>query len=292
MRRRHSLRWMIPAVCLAAAAGLSARAGPRGHLLIIGGGDRPPAFSEKFIALAGEFGKGKIVIFTMASGVPQETGPELVEEFTNAGAPEAAAYHLTREEAAKPESVRILDGAGGVFFSGGDQSRVTAVLLDTPLHAALLEFYEEGGVVSGTSAGAAVMSEVMITGDEKRKVEEGKEWATIEAGNVATVRGLGFLKTAVVDQHFIARKRNNRLISVLAEHPDLLGLGIDEGTAILVKPDGTFEVMGAGQVVVFDPGPARIRILPWRLAAFAGMSFHLLVAGDVFDLTGRKVKNP
>jgi cyanophycinase len=267
---------------------LSAVAGPKGHLFIVGGGDWPDGMMSRFVDLAARFGTGRIIILPMASSVPEESAAEETDEFRKLGAKDVATRILTREQALRPESAALLDGAGGVFFSGGDQSRLTAVLLDTPVHKKLLELYEQGAVIGGTSAGAAVMSEVMITGDEVRKPEAGREFETLQAANVVTTRGFGFIREAVIDQHFVTRKRHNRLISLLAEHPDLLGVAIDESTAVLVRPDGTFEVIGAKQVVVYDPAGAKFRVLPNTNIAFAGLVMHALVNGDTFDLKTRK----
>jgi cyanophycinase len=244
---------------------------------------------RRFVDLAATYGTGKVIVFTMASGVPLEVGPELVEEFKGLGVEDVAFYQLTREEALDPETARILDGAGGIYFAGGVQTRLTDVLLDTPVHQKMLELYERGCVVGGTSAGAAVMSGVMITGDERRTVEEGREWSTIEADNVVTVRGFGFLVEAVVDQHFVTRRRHNRLISLVLENPGLIGLGIDEATAVIVRPDGLYEVVGESQVVVYDARrAAALRTETGRLGAH-GVTMHVLVAGDVFDPVGADV---
>jgi cyanophycinase len=264
-------------------------AGPKGHLFIIGGGDWPEGMMNRFIDLARSFGTGRIVIFPMASSVPGETAAEESADLKKLGAKDVSVCILTREQALKPESAGVLDGAGGVFFSGGDQSRLTAVLLDTPVHEKLLDLYDRGAVIGGTSAGAAVMSEVMITGDEVRKVEEGHEFETIQAKNIITARGFGFIRNAIVDQHFVTRKRYNRLFSLLAEHPGLLGIAIDESTAALVQPDGTFEVVGVKQIIVCDPAGAKYRILPDRTIGFTGLVMHALTAGDVFDMKTRVV---
>jgi cyanophycinase len=271
---------------------LSAMAGPKGHLFIVGGGDWPDGMMNRFVDLAARFGTGRIVILPMASSVPEESAAEETVEFRKLGAKDVVTHLLTREQALKPESAALLDGAGGVFFSGGDQARLTAVLLDTPVHRRLLELYEQGAVIGGTSAGAAVMSEVMITGDEVRKPEEGHEFETLQAANVVTARGFGFIREAVIDQHFVTRKRHNRLISLLAEHPDLLGVAIDESTAVLVRPDATFEVVGAKQVVVYDPAGAKFRILPNSNIAFTGLVMHALINGDTLDLKTRKPGTP
>ncbi|MHB8054022.1 MAG: cyanophycinase [Candidatus Aminicenantales bacterium] len=259
------------------------RAETKGSLLIIGGGDRPDGLTKKFVELSRGFGSGKIVIFTMAGSAPHESGPAMVAEVKAAGAPEAAYYQLTREEALKPDSAKILDEAGGVYFTGGDQARLTAVLLDTPIHKKMLELYAQGLVISGTSAGAAVMSEVMITGDEKRTQNEDENWQTIEWGNVLTVRGFGFVKDTIIDQHFVMRRRNNRLMSVVLENPRLVGVGIDESTAVWVRPDGKYEIAGLHQVVVYDARRAKIKKTAAGRLGAAGMIVNILLPGDVYD---------
>lgn len=261
----------------------------KGYLFIMGGGSRPESMMRRFVELASRCGDGRIVVFPMASAQPREVGAEQAAELKNLGAGGAEYFVLSREEALKGESVHLLDGVGGVFFSGGVQSRLMDILLDTPLHRRLLEFYEKGGVIGGTSAGAAVMSEIMITGDERRKVEAGHEFETIEAGNVVTAPGLGFLRTAIVDQHFVTRKRHNRLISLIAEHPNLLGIGVDESTAAMVNPDDTLEVLGEKCVVIYDPGAAIIRPTASGPVNLSGLIVHVLGTGDRFDLKTRKV---
>jgi cyanophycinase len=243
---------------------------------------------RRFVDLAGRFGSGKIIVFPMASSEPVETGASLVAEFKSLGARQVESHILTRDQALAEDSVHILDDAGGVFFSGGDQSRQMAVLSGTPVHRALLELYQKGCVMAGTSAGAAVMSEVMITGDERRKTEEGHEFETLEADNIVTVEGLGFIRTAIIDQHFVTRKRHNRLISLIAERPQLLGIGVDEETAIIVGPDEKFEVVGNRSVVIYDASHASVTIAPSKAIGFRGMVMHVLVAGDRFDLKKRK----
>lgn len=271
------------------ARGFAVIAEPKGYLFIIGGGNRDEAMMRSFVDLARRFGTGRIVVFPLASGTPKSTGKNLVKEFRKYGAPDAVSCVLTRAQAMAEGSDRVLDGAGGVFFSGGDQSRQTAVLLHTPIHRRLLELYESGCVMGGTSAGAAVMSEVMITGEEKTKPPKGHEFETIIAGNVVTKEGFGFLKTAIIDQHFVVRKRLNRLISLVAEKPQLLGVGIDESTAIIVGPGCVFEVVGEGQVLVWDGSKAKVVAEPGRKIGLSGMLLHVLLPGDRFDLDSRNV---
>lgn len=267
---------------------LHAQKKDRGYLFIIGGGERPPSMMKRFIELGGQSSGGKIIIFPMASSQPVESGQSMVEEFKGYGIQDVEYHILNREQALNEESVNILDNVKWIYFPGGDQSRLTKALVDTPIHRRLLEIYEKGGIIGGTSAGAAVMSELMITGDEKRKVEDDHAFEKILAGNIVVTPGLGFIKTAIIDQHFVTRKRHNRLISLVAEHPELLGIGIDEATAIIVKPDQTFEVIGEQNVVVYDATKAKMKIMPSHTIGAFGIIMHLLKPGDKFDL---KTKN-
>ena len=145
-----------------------------------------------------------------------------------------------------------MEWANAVFFTGGDQSDLTRDMLDTKLLAKVFDIYNNGGTVGGSSAGAAVMSEVMITGNELVHNDSTGSFITIEKNNIETKQGFGFLKTVIIDQHFLKRKRHNRTISAVIEHPDLLGVAIDESTSIIVYPDETFEVFGSNQVLVYD----------------------------------------
>jgi len=266
-----------------ALAPVASEEAPKGHLFIIGGGSRPQEMMERFVDLAPG---GRIVVFPMASAEPQTVGPEQAEELRKLGAKDVAVHNVTREQALAADSGKILEGAGGVWFSGGVQSRVTDILLDTPLHEKLLEIYEKGAVVGGTSAGAAIMSEIMITGDEKREVKEGREFETIQAGNIVTTRGLGLWKAAIVDQHFATRKRHNRLITLVLEHPELPGIGIDESTAVIVSGGTRFEVIGRRNVIVFDARGAHIARRDPDAIGGTGLRMHVLLPGDAFDLAG------
>lgn len=265
---------------------------PMGHLFIVGGGERDAPLMERFIQLAEAHDTGRIVIFTMASSVPDEVGPELLEEFKDNGAKDVVYYNLKREEAVQSDRARILDGAGGVWFSGGDQARLTAALLNTPIHARMLALYAEGAVIGGTSAGAAVQSEFMITGNEKRAGGAEGTWEVILADDVEHTEGFGFVRNAVVDQHFVTRRRHNRLIAVVLQHPTLVGVGIEESTAVLVRPDGKYEVLGEGQVIVYDARRAKtFRTADGHLGGH-GLTMQVLLPGDVYDLATGRVKEP
>jgi len=280
------------AACAPKEPAPAAAARPKGYLFIVGGGDRDEPLMRRYVELAKGYGTGRFVIFTMASGVPHEVGPELVAEFKKYGVTDVAYYQLTREEAMDSAALKILDGVSAVWFSGGDQARQTAVLLGTPLHARMLELYAQGCLIGGTSAGAAVMSEFMITGDERRTENKEGTWEVIWADNILHSEGFGFIRNAVIDQHFVTRRRHNRLISVVLENPALVGVGIEESTAVLVRPDGMYEVLGEGQVIVYDARRAITAQSPDGHLGGRDLRMHVLLAGDVYDIATGRVEEP
>jgi cyanophycinase len=206
-------------------------------LVICGGGGLPEPVRQTFIELAGG-PQAKIVVIPTASGDadgPAAVLAEFLEPWTKPGGAAATLLHTrSRVKADEPGFARPLDEATGVWFSGGDQSRVTGVYLGTAVERALRSVLSRGGVIGGTSAGAALMSRVMITG--------GQDKATVGTG-------FGFLPGVVVDQHALRRNRVNRLLGVLAEHPDLVGVAVDEATALVVR-QGRWQVVGTSYVVV------------------------------------------
>jgi cyanophycinase len=267
---------------LASTAAIEPQSQTRGgHLLLIGGGYKPPEVMKHFVALAGG-GERPVVVLPLASDESRPTGEELKKQLEAAGTRDVRVVHIDeRRDALKPEVVEVVRSAGGVFFGGGDQNRISQRLVDTPLLEALRELMARGGVVAGTSAGAACQSDVMFVG-------EGDE-TVLRAENIVTTRGIGLLPGTIVDSHFMARKRQGRLMSLVLEHPDLLGLGIDEGTAAWVKPDGTLEVLGQGWVVLYDAAHARVVRTKDNRQSVSGLVQHVLVDGQRFNLQQRMV---
>jgi cyanophycinase len=257
--------------------------------VVIGGGTRPASVNTLIARLAGG-ARGRLLIFPQASAVA-ETGPELATEFRALGVGTVTVISADHAAADTDAVLRQTDGATGVYFAGGDQNRLMDVLRGTKLEARLRALYSDGAVIAGTSAGAAVMSRVMITGDEQRPLTKDQDWQTIEAGNVVTAPGLGLLDDVVVDQHFVRRRRHNRLISLVLEQPALLGVAIDEETATWVKPDRTFEVVGNGPVLVFDAkGATTARDASGPGLRGSDLRLHVLRAGAVYDLGTRAVR--
>ena len=150
-----------------------------------------------------------------------------------------------------------------IYISGGDQSRFMSVVLNTSIMDAVHEAYKKGSVISGTSAGAAVMSKKMITGNQKKHPDADGGFVTIEADNIEITEGLGLLKDVIIDQHFMKRQRLNRLVAASVENPDELCIGIDESTAIIVKRKN-IRVTGAGQVISIRNMGAIRRVAEWN----------------------------
>jgi cyanophycinase len=258
---------------------------PRGSLVIVGGGPRGDAITEKFIALAGGAGRARILVLPMASSLP-ETGPESVAEFRKRGV-SAWSENLTRADAMQPETVRGLDSATGIWFPGGDQVRIMAALDGTPTAAAIRARYAAGAVVGGTSAGAAVMSTPMLTGDERApggaRRDTTQSFITIARENVVLTNGLGLVDGAIVDQHFLRRKRHNRLISVVLEHPASIAIGIDESTALVVEPGKPWSIIGESAAIVYDARQATITPGRAPILGATNIRMQVLPAGSTFD---------
>ena len=261
---------------------------PHGALVIVGGGPRPPEIRQRFVELAGGVGKANVVVFAMASAECKAGGDEEVAALRAMGV-EAESRCLTRAEADADSNVARVAKATGIWFGGGDQSRLTGVLKGTPVEAMMHERFAAGAVVGGTSAGAAVMSSVMITGDERHRggdrlpSDSSDAFLTIARDNVITAPGFGFITNAVVDQHFFRRKRHNRLVSVVLEHPELIGVGIDESTALVVDSLGTWSVIGASAAIVYDARHAVITPPGARVLGASGIRVDVLPAGSSYD---------
>lgn len=276
--------------CLAIAACASgtvakhpmAAGGPQGgNLVLIGGGKKPADVMALFVKLSAAHGPF-IVVLPLASGDPEAAGADYVDLFSEHGASDVRVLHIRdRRDAHRQAYVDAVRGAGGVFFTGGDQKRIGAWLIDTPVMDAIREMKKAGGVVGGTSAGTACQSAVMLTGDA------GDE-SVVRAGNIPTAKGTGLFEGVIVDQHFVARSRHNRLITAILEHPGNIGVGIDEGTAVWVSPDSTFRVLGESAVFVYDPTSAKISMDATGRMSVSGMRTDVLMAGQSYDLKARR----
>ena len=262
---------------------------PLGSLIIVGGGDTPIKVQERFVALAGGAGKAKIAVFPMASLRSDEEASEIVDDFQKLGA-DAQVVSLTRSEANSDSTVEDLEQFSGYWFSGGDQSRLAGLLLGSKALERIERRYLAGAAIGGTSAGASVMTSLMLTGKTQKPRNAGEEeLLNIARGMQELAKGFGVFKGAIVDQHFMHRPRYNRLISAVLDHPQLVGVGIDEETALLVRPDGLWEVLGNNYVKIFDARKARIIDDAGPMAKAGDIRMHILPAGSTFDTKKKKV---
>jgi cyanophycinase len=255
-------------------------------LIIIGG--KEDRSNNKVILgeVARRVGSGKLVVTTvaMANGTDQ-LFEQYEKAFRSLGVKHL--YHLQindRQEATLPNKVRILDDATGVFFTGGDQIKITSQIGDTPIFKRIREIYDDGGVIAGTSAGAAVMSETML-------VVGGDEQSHVIGGAVRMAPGLGLVDGVVIDQHFMERGRFGRLIGAVAQNPKNLGIGIDEQTAIVVERGNGFYVLGSSAVYVIDGTEVTYSNIAEedlkKTLSIYNVRMHVLSQGDRFDLINR-----
>lgn len=256
------------------------------QLVIIGGAEDKEGDCQilrEFVRRSGGT-KARIVIMTAATELPREVGENYIRVFEHLGAEEVRIVDTeTREDASSSTALEAVKKATGIFFTGGDQARITSVIKDTELDAAIHKRFSEGVVIGGTSAGAAVMPDVMIV--------EGDSETNPRIEIVHMGPGLAFLPGVVIDQHFSQRGRLGRLLSALAQQPAVLGFGIDENTAMLVT-DNQIEVIGEGSITVVDESELIYsnveEILKDESLAICGAILHILPHGYKFDLKTRK----
>src|SRR3954463_6950489 len=225
---------------------------PRGTLIIIGGhedreGERVILKEVARRATARKNGKHskQLVITAVASNMPDEVIPEYERIFKELGVEEIGVLEIRNvDDAHSEENARLVLDTGVLFFTGGDQLRITSQVGVTPVYEAMYEMYLNGGVIVGTSAGAAAMSEIMLVSGES---DESNEIHALEMG-----AGLGLLKEVVIDSHFAERGRMGRLLGAVAQNPRSLGIGIDEDTAIIVEQSQHLRVIGSGAIYMVE----------------------------------------
>jgi cyanophycinase len=257
----------------------------RGTLIIIGGHEDKEGDRLILRAVAERAGGGKLVVATVASTVPDELWETYRNVFHELGVKHVEHLHVeSRLEAKEEKTLRILDGATGVFFTGGDQLKLTSQLGDSPIYSRLKEIYDGGGLVAGTSAGASVVCETMLVsggGSESHRI----------GGSLQMAPGFGLIPGVIIDQHFAERGRLGRLVAAVTQNPRILGVGIDENTAIVCDPQYCFRVLGEGAVYVVDGADVTHTNLTEeetdRTLSTFNVRLHLLSQGDEFDLSTR-----
>ncbi|MBW4468054.1 MAG: cyanophycinase [Pegethrix bostrychoides GSE-TBD4-15B] len=254
----------------------------KGALVIIGGAEDKEGdclVLREFVRRAGGI-KAKIVVLTAATTAPREVGDTYMRVFHEIGAEDVQVLDTEHpEDGDRQESVDKVQQATGIFFTGGDQARIIELVKGTRVDQAIRQRHAQGIVVGGTSAGAAMMPDTMII--------EGDSSTNPRVDAVELGQGMGFLPGIAVDQHFSQRGRLGRLISALVQQQAILGIGIDENTAVIVEGN-EFEVIGQGSVTVVDETEATHnnldKLLKSEGLAICGVKLHVLPTGYRFNL--------
>jgi cyanophycinase len=256
----------------------------QGTLVIIGGHEDHDGERVILKEVASHVPDGRLVLATVASHEPEGYLEKYRNSFGELGVPHVNELYVDeREQATMEEKLVDLREASAVFFSGGDQLRITSLIGDTPIYELVHDIFDRGGVIAGTSAGASAMSETMLV--------RGSNQSSFRIGDLSMAPGLGLLPNVIIDQHFAERGRIGRLIGAVSQNPRVLGIGIDEDTAIVVQ--GTrFRVIGTGAVYLVDAGAVSHSNIAEASADEAlsiyDLTLHVLSSGDGFDLESRR----
>jgi cyanophycinase len=260
-----------------------------GNLLIIGGAEdkwgRSSVLKHAIDMCGGP--QSKITVLTTATQKPQEVGEEYRSVFNRLGVENIDILNIDNRNDANNDSVALrISNAAGIFFTGGDQLRITSILGGTKTFNALFDMYTKGIPIIGTSAGASAMSSTMIV--------DGNSNSAARKCTLGMSPGLGFLEQVIIDQHFEQRGRLGRLLVGVAQNPSILGIGIDEDTAIKVNSNASFEVVGTNCVTVIDGTTIQksnvSELNPEEIIALSNITLHVLPCGFGFDLDKRTVK--
>ena len=261
----------------------------RGWIVPIGGAEEKQndaRILERFVRLCGG-GDADIVVIPTASQLP-DTGARYEQIFAGLGAGRVTALDFdTRRDTSERNRLQRIEQASGIFFTGGNQLRISTLIGGTPIAQLIRSRNAQGVHVGGTSAGASILSEHMIA--------FGKEGSSPTAGSVRLAPGLGLTNRFVIDQHFRQRDRLGRLLAALAYNPFAIGIGLDEDTAAFIRPDNTLEVEGSGAVTVVDAGELQFSSMDRadedEPICLLGLKIHILTAGATFNLHTRRASS-
>ncbi len=260
----------------------------KGNLIIIGGAEDKKGDSRILKSLVDIVGgnEAHLIILTTATKRPNQVGNEYRSVFERLGVSNIDVLNInTREDANNDDNAERIRNSTGIFFTGGDQLRITSILGGTKVYAALIDAYLRGVAVAGTSAGASAMSNTMIV--------DGNSNDAARKCTLKMASGLSLLEEAIVDQHFDQRGRLGRLLCGVAENPYMLGIGIDEDTAVRVFPDAHFEVIGTNAVTIVDGKTIKnsnvSELKPDEILSITNVTLHVLPEGYGFDMKNREV---
>jgi cyanophycinase len=258
----------------------------RGWIVPIGGAEDKESrrqILKRFVKLCG--GRDAEIVIIPTASRKLDTGGRYLDLFERLEAGHSTIVDFaTREDGQRDDYLRAIENASGVFFTGGNQLRISTILGGTTAAKLIRNRNAQGMHVAGTSAGASILSEHMIA--------FGKEGSSPRAGSVRLAPGLGLTNRFIIDQHFRQRDRLGRLVAALAYNPFAIGIGLDEDTAAFIGPDNTLEVEGSGAVTVVDAGDLQFSSMAeaglTNAVCLLGLTVHLLVSGATFNLHTRK----
>jgi cyanophycinase len=258
----------------------------RGWIVPIGGAENKENdrhILERFIKVSGG-SDADIVVIPTASRM-NETGPRYEKLFQDLGAARVTVMDFdTRRDCQEAGRLTRIEEASGIFFTGGNQLRLTTLLGGTPVAKLIRQRNAHGVTVGGTSAGASILSEHMIA--------FGDEGSSVISGSVRLAPGLGLTNRFIIDQHFRQRDRLGRLITALAYNPFAIGIGLDEDTAAFIGPDENIEIEGSGGVTIVDASEVSFssasEVVEGQPMCMLGLKLHILVAGATFNLHTRQ----
>lgn len=260
----------------------------KGYLVIIGGAEDKNGESEILKEISNMIYEDEILtIVTTATEYPEETGEKYREVFSRLGVKNIQVVDINNREIANDDEIcKQIEDSNGIFFTGGDQLRITSILGGTKAHAEIKRVYEKGGVIIGTSAGASAMSSTMVV--------KGNDNEPPKKCTTKMAPGIGLLEKTIIDQHFEQRGRFGRLLCSVAENPQVIGIGIDENTAIKVHPDLFFEVLGSNAVTIIDGETIKSsnvsELEQNEVLAIVGVTVHTLPKGYGYDINKKEVK--
>lgn len=255
-----------------------------GTLIIIGGREDKTGSMEILKEIAVRNDGRKMVVATLASQIPHEVWPEYQRVFRRMGVTQIEHFFIDQHNQASDAShLSLFDDAHTVFFTGGDQLKITTKIGGTPIFNRILEIYKKGGIIAGTSAGAAMMGTTMLVGGDNSE--------THKVGNWLMAPGLGFAEEMIIDQHFAQRGRIGRLLGAVAMNPGVLGIGIDEDTSIIMQ-NHQFQVLGTNAIYIVDGRELTYTNISEaaaeRTMSMHDVKLHILAHGEIFNTRTRK----
>lgn len=262
--------------------GMDSKKAKEGTLIIIGGQEDKIGEKEILQEVVKNNGNGKIVVATIASKIPHEAWEDYKKVFQSMGVKSVSHFSIEQpEEAHDIKSLAIFENARTVFFSGGDQLKITTKIGGSIVLEKIHEIFNKGGTIAGTSAGAAMMGQTMLVGSESE---------SHKVGTWMMAPGLGFINNIIIDQHFAQRGRIARLLGAVSMNPGILGVGIDENTAIVVKKN-SFKVIGKNAAYVIDGRDVTYTNVAEASAdqtlSMHNVKIHILAAHESYDLITR-----